>query len=561
MILKKVISVFILSCSFVIVSAQTSILSINNETDALQGWHLKDKQKDGFQGISLQQAYELLKGKKSNPVIVAVIDSGIDTLHEDLKPVLWRNTKEIPRNGKDDDKNGYADDVHGWNFLGGKDGRNVNEDSYEAARIYHRLKPTYSGKTDTLLLNTEEKIEYKSFTRAKENLESGAKEAMETLPLLRNLYIKSFAADSLIRVVYKAEYDGNQLMEFKPNNAKETDAKFVMITLYKAFDMMDLSNQALMKDFKEYYEGQERKAATLDAAPPSYRADVVKDNYNDLNDRYYGNNDIMGAHSTHGTHVSGIIAAARNNGVGIDGIAENVRIMTIRAVPDGDEHDKDIALGIRYAVDNGAKVINMSFGKSFSPEKKWVDDAVKYAMSKDVLLIHAAGNDGKNIDQSDNFPNPEFIGSDSIASNFITVGASGDISTGGLAADFSNYGKNKVDIFAPGVKIYSCIPGGNTYAYQQGTSMASPVVAGIAALLRSYYPDLSAVQIKYCLENSVIKIDEKVNKPGTEKAEEIFSNLSKSGGIVNAYEAVKLAATLKPTINVNRTTLPVKKKS
>jgi cell wall-associated protease len=395
-------------------------------------------------------------------------------------------------------------------------------------------------------MSVEEKAQYKLFIKAKDNLQSGAKEAIEMIPLLRNLYSKSSVADSLLRIVYKVEYNGNELIEFKPNNAKETDAKYVMISLYKAFDLMEASNQALMKDFKEYYEGQERKAATLDAPPPAYRADIVKDNYNDLNDKYYGNNDIMALHSTHGTHVSGIIAAARNNGVGIDGVADNVRIMTIRAVPDGDEHDKDIALGIRYAVDNGAKVINMSFGKSFSPEKKWVDDAVKYAMSKDVLLVHAAGNDGKDIDKTENYPNPEFIETNIVASNFITVGASGDISTGGLAADFSNYGKKKVDVFAPGVKIYSCIPGGNTYAYQQGTSMASPVVAGIAALLRSYYPDLSAEQIRYCIENSVVKIDDKVNKPGTEKEEETFSALSKSGGIVNAYEAVKLAATLKP---------------
>jgi cell wall-associated protease len=546
MVLKKGMGLLLLLCSFIFSYSQTALLSINTETDALQGWHLKDKSKDGFQGISLQQAYELLKGKKSVPIIVAVIDSGIDTLHEDLKPVLWRNAKEIPGNGKDDDKNGYTDDVHGWNFLGGKDGKNVNEDSYEAARVYHRLKIKYAGRKDTTLLNAEEKNQYKLFIKAQDNLESGAKEAMEMIPLLRNLYSKSSVADSLLRMVYKAEYNGNELIEFKPNNSKETDAKYVMISLYKAFDMMEASNQALMKDFKEYYEGQERKAATLDAPPPAYRANIVNDNYNDLNDKYYGNNDIMASHATHGTHVSGIIAAARNNGVGIDGVADNVRIMTIRAVPDGDEHDKDIALGIRYAVDNGAKVINMSFGKSFSPEKKWVDDAVKYAMSKDVLLVHAAGNDGKNIDETENYPNPEFIGTNIVASNFITVGASGDISTGGLAADFSNYGKNKVDVFAPGVKIYSSVPGGNTYAYQQGTSMASPVVAGIAALLRSYYPDLSAEQIRYCIENSVVKIDDKVSKPGTEKEEETFSALSKSGGIVNAYEAVKLAATLKP---------------
>jgi len=546
MLLKNCIGIIMLSCSFLFGFSQTSLLSINNETDELKGWHLKDKSKDGFQGISLEQAYQLLKSKKSSTVIVAVIDSGIDTLHEDLKPVMWRNPKEIPGNGKDDDKNGYTDDVHGWNFLGGKDGKNVNQDSYEGARVYHQLKNKYSEKTDTTQLSAEEKSQYKLYISAKENLERSAGEAIETIPMLQNLYIKSSSADSLLRIVFKPSYNGNELMEFKSSNAKETDAKFVMVTLYKAFDMMEANNQNLIKDFKEYYDGENRKVATLDAPPPAYRADIVKDIYESLEDRFYGNNDIMASHADHGTHVSGIIGAARNNGVGVDGIADNVRIMTIRAVPDGDEHDKDIALAIRYAVDNGAKVINMSFGKSFSPQKQWVDDAVKYAMSKDVLLVHAAGNDGKNLDESVNYPNPQFKGTNITAPNYITVGASGDPATGGLAAEFSNYGIKKVDVFAPGVKIYSCIPGGNTYTYQQGTSMASPVVAGIAALLRSYYPELSAEQIRYCIENSVVKIDDKVNKPGTENEEETFSALSKSGGIVNAYEAAKLAATLKP---------------
>jgi subtilisin family serine protease len=309
--------------------------------------------------------------------------------------------------------------------------------------------------------------------------------------------------------------------------------------------MMDANNITLMKEFTEYYKGQERKSESLDTPPPAYRQNIVKDIYQDFNDRYYGNKDIMAAHSSHGTHVSGIIAAARNNGVGMDGVAENVRIMVLRAVPDGDEHDKDIALAIRYAVDHGAKVINMSFGKSFSPQKKWVDDAVRYAQSKDVLLVHAAGNDGKNIDSSENYPDQVFADTKTFAPNFITVGASGDKKTGGLAADFSNYGKSKVDVFAPGVKIYSCIPGGNTYGFQQGTSMASPVVAGIAAMLRSYYPQLSAEQIKYCIENGVVKIKENVKKPGAED-EETFASLSRTGGIVNAYQAVKVAETIKP---------------
>jgi subtilisin family serine protease len=251
----------------------------------------------------------------------------------------------------------------------------------------------------------------------------------------------------------------------------------------------------------------------------------------------------MASTPLHGTHVAGIIGAVRNNGKGGNGVADNVKIMMLRAVPDGDEHDKDIALAIRYAVDNGAKVVNMSFGKDFSPEKHWVDDAVKYAASKGVLLVHAAGNDGKNIDSAFNFPTPVFAADSSRATNWITVGASGDPKVGGLVAYFSNYGKQEVDVFAPGVQIYSTIPGGTTYGNLQGTSMASPVVAGLAALVWSYYPNLTPQQVKQVIEQSVTKIPVPVKNPETSK-EELLSKLSVTGGVVNAYEAVKLAATL-----------------
>ena len=224
----------------------------------------------------------------------------------------------------------------------------------------------------------------------------------------------------------------------------------------------------------------------------------------------------------------------------MDGIADNVSIMMLRAVPDGDEHDKDIAYAIRYAVDNGAKIISMSFGKDFSPEKRWVDEAFKYADKKGVLLVHAAGNDAKNIDSADNFPNPVYEDGSGRAGNVITVGASGDKKNGGLTATFSNYGKSEVDVFSPGVNIYSTIPGGNTYGNSSGTSMACPVVAGIAALVWEYYPAFTAKQIKEIIEQSAVKGSEDVKKPGTDEMVKL-SDISKTGSFVNAYAAVKLA--------------------
>ena len=345
--------------------------------------------------------------------------------------------------------------------------------------------------------------------------------------------------------MHKDTFTGNDLDTFQATTLPEKAAKGGLIYLFRANQMMETSNIDFLQGFGEFVSGEERKAESKEKAPPEYRKDIVGDNENDITDTLYGNNDVMASTPFHGTHVSGIIAAARNNNIGMDGIADNVKIMMVRAVPDGDEHDKDISVAIRYAVDNGAKVINMSFGKEFSPGKKWVDSAVRYAASKGVLLVHAAGNDGKDIDSADNFPNAILRTTATEAKNWITVGASGDEKAGGITASFSNYGKEQVDVFAPGVKIYSTIPGGNTYGNAQGTSMASPVVAGTAAFLMEYFPDLTAEQIKYCIEKSAWHPAEKVNKPGSDETVDL-ADISKSGGVINAYEAAKIAYSLEP---------------
>lgn len=519
-------------------SAQTSV----NEVP--KGWHLKDLKSDGLYGISLDRAYDFLKNKKSNTVIVAVIDSGIDTLHEDLKPVLWRNPKEIAGNGKDDDGNGYVDDIHGWNFIGGKDGRNVKEDSYEAARVYHKFKAKFENVADTASLSKDDLYNYKMWKRAEKQVAGGGKESGLELLILKRTYQAAVKNDTVLqKALGKATYSGKDLEGFTPTTDEQKKAKTALLIFFTSNNVMDMTNTALMEDFKNYLDSEEKKAEAADKAPKNYRGEIVKDNYDDFNDRSYGNNDVMANTPFHGTHVAGIIAAARNNGKGIDGIAGNVKIMAVRAVPDGDEHDKDVALAIRYAVDNGAKVINMSFGKGFSPEKHWVDEAVKYAASKGVLLVHAAGNDASNIDSVENYPSPVFKAKDGKAVNWITVGASGDPKAGGLVAGFSNYGKQEVDVFAPGVKIYSTIPGGTTYGNAQGTSMASPVVAGVAALVLSYYPNLTPQQVKQVIENSAVKTDLKIVGPGSDESVSL-SDLSVTGGVVNAYEAVKMAESI-----------------
>lgn len=517
-------------------------------------WHLMDPATSGYAGVSVDKAYDFLKatGKKSSTVIVAVIDSGIDTTHEDLKPILWVNPKEIPGNGIDDDKNGYVDDVHGWNFIGGKDGRNVKEDSYEAARVYHMLKSKWEGKTATGLAGAELK-EYNTYLRAKEKVvgEIDPLEAQQLASMVPAL-LKS---DKALRAeLGKEEYNGNDIKNLVVKNKDAQEMKDFLLRISNANESFEITNQQIL----EQLEGELRKVETVTQAPPTYRADITKDNYNDFADRFYGNNDLMAETSLHGTHCAGIIAAIRDNNKGAVGVADNVRIMAIRAVPDGDEHDKDIALAIRYAVDNGAKVISMSFGKDFSPEKQWVDDAFKYAASKGVLLVHAAGNDSKDLDKEYNFPNAVFEDGKR-ATNVITVGASGDMKNGGLTARFSNYGKNEVDVFAPGVGIYSTLPGGDTYGNLQGTSMACPLVAGVAALILEYYPSLSPEQVKMAIEKSTVAPKEMVNIPGTTTKVNL-SDISRSGGIVNAEAAVKYASTLVGERKVDKVMKQEKKK-
>ena len=541
-----------LSFSVTLVS-WAAVFSQTSQSALPKNWYLQDKDSSGIYGISLDKAYGFVKAKKikSKQVVVAVIDSGIDTLHEDLKPVIWTNPKEIPANGIDDDKNGYIDDVHGWNFIGGKDGRNVKKDSYEAARVYNRLKLKYGSLIpDESSLDSANKADLELYKKAQQKIIGDVNPA--EIAFMKKLLPGFLKGDSVIaKDLGKTEYNCTDLEKYTAVDADARKTKAFLIQLCKGNGSDEITNKQIMDEF----DGQIRKADAGNNAPKEYRKEIVQDNEADINDRFYGNNDIMASTPFHGTHCAGIIAAARDNKKGIDGIADNARIMMIRAVPDGDEHDKDIALAIRYAVDNGAQVVSMSFGKDFSPEKAWVDEAVQYAEKKGVLLVHAAGNDSKNIDSADNFPNAVYSNKKGKATNWITVGASGDPKNGGVTAKFSNYGKKEVDVFAPGVQIYSTIPGGNTYGNASGTSMACPVVAGTAAFILGYYPALTAKQLKYVIEKSVRPVTEEVNIPGTEDKISL-SELSTTGGLLDAYSAIKLAATIKGERKVTKEVLP-----
>ncbi|MGI4872362.1 MAG: S8 family peptidase [Janthinobacterium lividum] len=498
-------------------------------------WYLRDPQQDGVPGTGTTRAYaELLKGRVPTVVVVAVIDSGIDTAHVDLKPILWRNTREIPGNGIDDDHNGYIDDVHGWNFIGGKDGRNISVETLEMTRVVAKLEPRFKGKTRAQVKPSEQ-ADFDTYTRARKAYDAKRQELTAQVGQLDQMagpMTQMFAGlkETLgvtridTAVMRQAAAKQSQLAPLYQymlqSGAADTDAFLAQLT----------------DGGKELHEQLEF------GLNPKFnaRAEIVQDNPEDTSQRYYGNNDVTGPDALHGTHVAGIIAAVRDNNLGVQGIAAApVQVMSVRAVPNGDERDKDIANAIRYAVDNGAQIINMSFGKSFSPQRPAVEAAYKYAASKNVLLVHAAGNENSNLDVTPNFPASFYING-TVPPTLLTVGASGPKDDEHLPAEFSNYSKRQVDVFAPGVGIFSTLPG-SKYGTESGTSMASPVTAGVAAVLKSYYPSLTAVDLKRIIRQSAQVHHTLVQVPGADKKAD-FTTLSATGGVVDLYAALQLAA-------------------
>lgn len=499
-------------------------------------WMNMDLQKDSVFGISTEKAYnELLKGKKSAKVVVAVIDSGIDTAHEDLKQVLWVNLKEKKgKAGKDDDRNKYTDDINGWSFIGSAKG-NVGYDNLELTRLVREGKARFGDK-EHLPADTNGLAKYQEL-----------EEAFEQKRVMAQMQLKSvqgFTAvvDSVIAGTGKTAPTLSDVQSYQPKNQPEARIKGILEQQLQRYPDVAAFKEKELKPALDHFTEEAEYQLNLDFDPRS----IVGDDYNNANERYYGAADVTGPDADHGTHVAGIIGAVRNNAIGIDGVADNVELMAVRAVPNGDERDKDVANAIRYAVDNGAKVINMSFGKPYSPEKQVVDEAVKYAMSKDVLLIHAAGNDGLNIDSVAAFyPSRTYLNGAGEAAAWIEVGASSSSDDENLVASFSNYGKKNVDVFAPGVAIYSSTPG-SKYDYHDGTSMAAPVVTGLAALIRSYYPKLSAVQVKEIILKSVVKVNHPVTVFVDRQPRVVsMADVCNTGGVVNAYNALQLAATYK----------------
>jgi len=488
-------------------------------------WQTLDPKSDKIYGAGTEKALATLKekGKTAKEVIVGVIDSGVDIEHEDLKDVIWINKNEIPNNGIDDDKNGYTDDVYGWSFLGGKE-KDIEFEALELARLNQRYHREFAKK-DTNNLNTEDSkrfTEYKKI-RTDFNQEQRKQEQQARAIGMMDIFIKRVKTS-------QGEFTKSSVKAYAPIDKADSTAKKQMKLILTFVSAKELDDQ-ITGAAQSIVNMAKLNRQNVD----SIRALIVGDNPSDAHERYYGCNRVEGPDALHGTHVSGIIGANRNNNLGIIGEAPNVKIMAVRAVPGGDERDKDIANAIRYAVDNGAKVINMSFGKYYYSDKDVVDDAIKYAMKKDVLLVHAAGNDSKNKDVEDSYPTRK-LSDGTIATNWLEVGASANKKGKKLIGGFSNYGKTTVDLFAPGVEIYSTVQN-NKYIYESGTSMAAPSAAGVAAIIRGYFPELTAQEVKEVLMKTVVPYKKKVRIPGTKKKTKV-SELCISGGFINANNAV-----------------------
>jgi len=497
-------------------------------------WHLTSMSQSQKAGISLLEAKAFLNQQKRTPkiVVVAIIDSGVDTAQEDLRDRLWKNPKEIPFNRIDEDGNGYVDDYHGWNFIGGPNGKNIDGENLEFVRFYAAHRNQFENKS-IKQISAEDKAMYEMWAQSKVKYESFRDIALKRIETYNDM-LKMLDKSQKRLKDYLQTDTLTQEMVGKIKTDDEVILKDQRFLLWAYQNEVDKNYYLAAID---HYNKELAKKYNPDYQP---RPAIVGDRVDDITDSIYGNDDVTGPikASSHGTGVAGIVGAISNNGKGSMGIVDSVQLMILRVVPGGDEYDKDVALAIRYAVNNGAKIINCSFGKDMSPHPDFVRQAIDYAIAHDVLIVHAAGNSSENNDKILHFPTPL----EHQRSHWIDVAASGSEIGPDLAARFTNFGAKTVDVFAPGVNIYTCSPE-NNYRSSSGTSDAAPIVTGLAALLSSYYPELSASQIRTIILQSAITYPKvKVNRPDNQAKTTKLNKLTTTGGIVNAEKAAQLAA-------------------
>jgi cell wall-associated protease len=556
-IILSLLNLVFISCNTQRRGSSVASKELNSKMDftslEMQTWYQKDKILDGVPGISLDKWYNQKKRKPKKSIVVAIIDTQIDKNHEDLQGQIWINSNEIPNNNLDDDQNGYIDDVNGWSFTGTKSGGYVVWSNYEYVRILRDWKPLFEGKKENQI-STEELANFKEYQRALKMFDTKEKFYKNWQNSLNySISLFPIAKDSLKQYFPKEDYTYQQLDSmYKKHKINDK-------TYRQRRDDNDKDLGALIDFMMAKFEVNQKTIEDIKNMKIQLDSVISKNLNIDYNDRLligdnpkilekgYGNNNVSNNKAGHRpiqdhcTKMAGIIGGNRENKKGIKGILQNVKIMPLNISPSGDENDKDIAMAVYYAVDNGAKVINMSLGKEFSLHKEWVFDAFKYAEDHDVLIVHSAGNDSSDMDKNPEYPSDNsFDGSNEICNNFINVGSITHKLDSTFVSGFSNYGKQNVDLFAPGQEIYTT-SAGNSYKSDSGTSMATPMVSGTAALIWSYYPNLTASEIKQIILDSGTTYNLEVIVPGTEDKKVPFSDLSKSGKVLNVYNAMQLA--------------------
>jgi len=536
-IISHLFILLLISCSTKqLITTNLNVINKKLSQEQLKSWQHKDLISDSIPGISLDKAYqELIKNKKGKDIIVAVIDMQLDINHEELNQSIWKNKKEIPNNNIDDDNNGYIDDIHGWNFLGNSKGESVYESNFEYVRIVRNYNSFIKTNNNKIIL--EDNNKYIIYKKADSILQVNLKEYKNEVAYYKKYKIRFNNWKLELKKYFPNEkYTIKKLKSIKTNNNKTQDA-INKITHSLKYDLMDRWIDKTIKNNQRYLDFY---------LNINYNdRELIGDDENNIEDTNYGFHNVginQNLKTYHATYVTGLLSANRNNKIGINGISNNIKIMPIVVASNGDENDKDIALAIRYAVNNGAKIINMSFGKAFSTNKVWVTEALKHAEKHNVLCVHSAGNEFQNIDIVNDYPNDIDGNNKEILNNFIVVGASTRHVNNKLVSDFSNYGRNNVDIFAPGETIYTTKIN-NTYKFKSGTSMATPLVSGIAALIWLQYPKLKAHEVKEIILESGVSYDIDVELPSYDEEKKLvpFKSLSKSGKIVNAYNALLLA--------------------
>ncbi|SIQ90272.1 Subtilase family protein [Chryseobacterium sp. RU37D] len=535
--MKKVLLAAVFLAGFSFSYAQESKAGVDPKEDKdLMTWYHKDFAATKVYGINTENAYKFLesKGLKPKTVVVGVLDSGVQVDHPGLVNNVWSNPNEVPGNGKDDDGNGYIDDIHGWNFIGGKNG-DIGIDNMEVTRVVAKYKPIFEGDDSAKNKANQGKMpeEFAMYMKSKELFTKKSVEAKQSFQMYTMI---NDAIPTMVKLLNGKPVTPETVAAIKPAEQKEAMAAQVLTQVSQSPEFKGKSavefEKAMkdqMKDALDYF-GPQSKQYDLDYDP---RKEIVGDNYDDYSEKNYGNNHYEGPDAEHGTHVAGIIAGLPNGKEVQHGVASKVaKIMSVRTVPNGDERDKDVANAIRYAVDNGAKVLNMSFGKPVSPGKNAVWDAFKYAQDQGVLLVKAAGNENEDVAEHLAYPTnfKNVTDEKPFVNNVLVVGASTN-DNNALRASFSNYNKKMVNVFAPGEKIYSTVPH-NEYKYLQGTSMASPVVAGAAAVLLAYMPNLTPAQV----------IESLVKSSNASTASQ-FGDFSQAGGVIDLKKAAEYAYT------------------